>query len=89
MDLFRLTYFVGNDSKEDKWKFNQRFEIWGSAEAIFDVWFHLTELECLFSRKLHYSACPMFIEVYNKDGRKQDMSSGLNNLIASSSNTFK
>lgn len=69
MDLFRLTYFVAGSEKDDKWLCSNRYEIYGSAEAICNMYFNLNCLKELKEKNIHESACPMFMEIYNKDGR--------------------
>lgn len=93
MGLFRLTYFVGNDPTEGaQWLSNNRYEIYGSAEAICDMYFHLSQLKKLKLSGAAESACPMFIEIYNKDGRNlTDIyhRHGTMGVISSECNTFK
>ena len=41
MDLFRLTYFQTQPSETDKWKSSDRYELYGSAEAICNLYIQL------------------------------------------------
>ena len=77
MDYFRLTYAVSTPDNTDFWKTSRRFEVIGSQQAIFDLWFHLTQLQRLSIEGQHESACPHFLEVRNKDGILQDLTKGL------------
>jgi hypothetical protein len=87
MDIFRLTYFVASSEVESKWESERRFETFGSREAICDLWFHLNQLKELKEKGIHPCASPMFIEVFNVAGDKQDMSKGLFGMVGS--NTFR
>jgi hypothetical protein len=90
--MFRLTYFVGGSHVTDKWECENRYEVWGSAEAICDLFFHLRALEKLSFGRQHECACPRFIKIWNKDG--QDVTGhyhtgGLQAVAATQINTFK
>jgi len=92
MDLFRLTYFIAISEKDNKWDSSYRYEVYGGAEAICDLYFHLNSLKELKERGIHESACPMFIEIYNKD--KINLTEiykkhGTLGVISNSNNTFK
>ena len=94
MDLFRLTYFVGGDESEpdSKWRTNHRFEVYGSGEAICDLYFHLKCLKELHNKGLHESSCPKFIEIKNKDGQNLTeiyKKHGILGVISNTENTFK
>lgn len=52
----------------DKWQCDNRFEIYGSAKAISNLYFNLSCLERLHQEDKHPSACPRFIDILNKDG---------------------
>lgn len=90
MDIFRLTYFNCNIIEENKWKTEDRFEIFGDAEAIFNVWFNFRdqEEECKLRNRL--SNIPRFVEVFSKEGNKIDMKKGISGgMYSSTCNTFK
>jgi hypothetical protein len=84
MDIFRLTYFVAQKHEEDKWKCSDRFEIFGSAEAISHIWLNLTQIG-----KDYDGSFPRFIEVISKDGNVVDMTYGVRGMYAQTTNTFK
>ena len=62
MDLFRLTYFNTSKDVTDKWKATYRFEVYGSGEAICDLYRSLSSLA-----ELTDACVPRFLEIYNKD----------------------
>ena len=64
--MFRLVVY---DTKSDsKWEADSsfRYQVIGDRFSIFGIWFHLSE-------ELHMK----YVEVYNMDGRLQDMHKGL------------
>lgn len=93
MDLFRLTYFNCSNNETNKWNASYRFEIYGSAEAICDIYLTLKKLGCMDnSTHEDWGAIPRFVEVYNKDGvnlTKELKQNGLMGLYSNSNNTFK
>ena len=63
MDIFRLTYFNCSSDTTDQWEATYRYEVYGSGEAICDMYRNLKNL----AEKT--DACvPRFLEIYNKDG---------------------
>lgn len=81
MDCFRLTWAVGNQKLQDIHNYENRYEIMGSREAIFDLWFHLSQLEKLADHKLHESACPRFFTIFDMNGLPQEPHRGLHGLV--------
>ncbi|GJL53082.1 MAG: hypothetical protein NPIRA02_02140 [Nitrospirales bacterium] len=81
MDYFRLTWAVGNEEKRDIFDCEHRYEVLGSREAIFDLWFHLSQLEELAKQRLHASACPRFLTIVDKNGIPQEPRHGLQALV--------
>ena len=77
MDYFRLTYAISSPENTDFWKTSDRYEVIGSPKAIFNLWFHLKQLERLHNEGHVQSASPHFIEIRNKDGVLQDPTKGL------------
>ena len=84
MNLFRLTYGQAQPSTRTIVQTTERFEILGSAEAIWNLWFHLTQLEKLQSTGHDHMACPRFIEIRDLSGALQDPLRGTYGLIHSS-----
>lgn len=87
MDLFRLTYFQTQPSETDKWKSSDRYELYGSAEAICNLYIQLKKLQ-----EANVGSCPNFIDIFNKDGFKLNdafKEHGLQGLYGNSNNTFK
>ncbi|NOS81565.1 MAG: hypothetical protein HOP32_08305 [Nitrospira sp.] len=80
MNLFRLTYGQAQPSTRTIVQTTERFEILGSAEAIWNLWFHLTQLQQLQSAGQHPSACPRFIEIRDLNGTLQDPLQGITGL---------
>lgn len=89
MDIFRLTYFNCNITEEDKRKTSERFEIFGSAEAIFNVWFSFKGQEDECKLRNRFFNIPRFVEVFSKEGNKIDMSKGTSEMYSISCDTFK
>jgi hypothetical protein len=87
MNLFRLTYGQGQPTTPTIVQTSERFEVLGSAEAIWNLWFHLTQLQRLQTAGLHPSACPLFLEIRNLHGTLQDPQQGIAGLTHSS--TFR
>jgi hypothetical protein len=63
MDIFRLTYFNCSKYTESKWDATYRHEIYGSGEAICDMYRNLIRIG-----EITDGSVPRFIEIYNKDG---------------------
>ncbi len=71
MDIFRLTYFLGS-SEKDKWDCSNRYEVYGSREAIADLYLHFKNLEKFSDEGKYYGyASPRYIDILNKDGQSQ------------------
>jgi hypothetical protein len=88
MNLFRLTYGQGQpDTRSIVDSAEEKFEILGSADAIWNLWFHLTQLQKLQSAGHHPSPCPRFLEIRDLNGTLQDPLRGIYGLIHSS--TFR
>lgn len=68
MDIFRLTYFVSTPHETDKWKSTHRYEVFGSAEAICDLYLHLKKIANIADTIKDLGGVPHFIDMYNKDG---------------------
>lgn len=84
---FILRYTVADSQIKNKFESENHFQIVGSQEAIFDLFFHLQELEKLHQSGKYSSVCPRFVEVFDLYGNKQDMTKGIKNM--SSINTYK
>lgn len=81
MNCFRLTWGVGNQETRDIYDCEHRYEIMGSREAIFDLWFHLSQLEKLADQRLHESACPRCLTIFDMNGIPQEPHRGLHGLV--------
>lgn len=92
MDLFRLTYFFCCVDETDKWRTDHRYEIYGSAEAICNIYLTFKNLEEVAISNSQIGGIPRFIEIYSKDGQiltEQFKKHGLNGLYGNVCNTFK
>ncbi len=90
--MFRLTYFVSCSTETDRWNCQDRYEVWGSGEAICNLYYHLCSLSELQKAGKYESACPNFIEIYTKDGlnvTKEYKKHGNMGVISREINTFK
>ena len=81
MDCFRLTWGVRNRTMRNIHDCDNRFEVIGSREAIFDLWFHLSELEKLADKQLHESACPRCLTIFDMNSIPQEPHRGLHGLV--------
>lgn len=84
MSLFRLNYGQGQPTTPTIVQTSERFEVLGSADAIWNLWFHLTQLQRLQEAGHHPSACPRFLEIRDLNGTLQDPLQGIAGLTSSS-----
>ena len=61
MDLFRLTYASATAHATSVYDSDDRYEIFGSRDAIWNLWFQLRSLQQLTDAGLAASACPRFL----------------------------
>jgi hypothetical protein len=87
MDLFRLTYFNCSKDTESKWTASERFEVYGSGEAICDLYRHLIRWNTSTD-----GCAPRFIEIFNKDGvnlTEEYRLKGDAGVVCNTCNTFR